>query len=36
LTVNDGAGKNTGAMNQDAVIKKSCTGVVQNGFFRQK
>ncbi len=29
LTVNDGAVKNTGTMNQDAVILKTCTGVVQ-------
>jgi hypothetical protein len=33
LTVSGCAGKYTGAIEQDVVIKKSCTGVVQNGLF---
>jgi hypothetical protein len=33
LTVNDGADKNTGAMNQDAVIKKVVQGLYKLIFF---
>jgi hypothetical protein len=33
LTANDETDKDTGEMKQEVVIKKSCTGVVQNGFL---
>ena len=36
LTVNGETDKNTGTMNQDTVIKNSCTGVVQTELFKQK
>ena len=36
LTVNGETDKNTGNMNQDTVIKNSCTGVVQTELFKQK
>ncbi len=35
LTENDVADKDTGEMKKSTVIKKSCTRVVQNGFYRQ-